>query len=487
MRGLRWLEARYRTVLARLGYEYPPYYMLITESAMVALTIGAAVPRFLAGPQGQQWIWLIAAVVLSAAHMEAALIRAGTVSITAHTAVTIATSALFWTVYTPYDVVPLIVVLGMTQVAAVSRSRTTALHLIAYEALILGAGLTGAIHQAWLIGFTVAFGAAVGRLLQNQLLLLRAERDAQAARISLDRATIAGEVHDVVAHSLAVVPLIVVLGMTQVAAVSRSRTTALHLIAYEALILGAGLTGAIHQAWLIGFTVAFGAAVGRLLQNQLLLLRAERDAQAARISLDRATIAGEVHDVVAHSLAVVLLNVTAARRSLEADDDRDEAVDALRDAETQGRTAMNDIRRTIELLRTEGSDAAQPGIADIPELVASYERAGLPVELDLLAPADPLPASSGLAAFRVVQESLANAVKHAPGARVDVAVAPEPGRGVSIRVSCPVPDGARRSPGGSGLAGMRARVESAGGTLEAGPVHGIWLVAATFPTAEENR
>ncbi|CAM3964164.1 MULTISPECIES: sensor histidine kinase [Tsukamurella] len=387
MRGLRWLEARYRTVLARLGYEYPPYYMLITESAMVALTIGAAVPRFLAGPQGQQWIWLIAAVVLSAAHMEAALIRAGTVSITAHTAVTIATSALFWTVYTPYDVVPLIVVLGMTQVAAVSRSRTTALHLIAYEALILGAGLTGAIHQAWLIGFTVAFGAAVGRLLQNQLLLLRAERDAQAARISLDRAT----------------------------------------------------------------------------------------------------IAGEVHDVVAHSLAVVLLNVTAARRSLEADDDRDEAVDALRDAETQGRTAMNDIRRTIELLRTEGSDAAQPGIADIPELVASYERAGLPVELDLLAPADPLPASSGLAAFRVVQESLANAVKHAPGARVDVAVAPEPGRGVSIRVSCPVPDGARRSPGGSGLAGMRARVESAGGTLEAGPVHGIWLVAATFPTAEENR
>ncbi|ADG78039.1 sensor histidine kinase [Tsukamurella paurometabola] len=384
MRGLRWLEARYRRVLAQLGYEYPPYYMVITESAMVALTIGAAVPRFLAGPQGQQWFWLIAAVTVSVLHMAAATLRGGTVSISAHTAVTIVTAALFWTVYTPYDVVPLLVVLGMTQAAAVTPPRATALHLVAFEALILAAGLLG-----W-----------------------------------------------------------------------------------------------IHQAWLIGFTVAFGAAVGRLLQNQLLLLRAEREAQAARISLDRATIAGEVHDVVAHSLAVVLLNVTAARRALAADDDRAEAVEALRDAETQGRAAMNDIRRTIELLRTAGPDAAQPGLADIPELVASFERAGLTVDLDFHSPTPELAGSGGLAAFRVVQESLANAVKHAPGARVDVTVAPDIPQSLAVRVSCPVPAGARRSPGGSGLEGMRARVESAGGTLDAGPAGETWLVSAIFPTEE---
>lgn len=383
MRWLRWFEARYRRVLAHLGHEYPPYYMVITEGTMAALAVAAALPRFLGGPQGLQWLWLSLATALSLVHVSASLVGRHTVSITAHSAVTITTAALFWTVPTDFDVVPLIAILGITQVAAVTTPKVTAIHLLAYEAVVAAAGLLGAIHQGWLIALTVGFGAAVGQLLQNQLLLLRAERNASSTRISLDRAT----------------------------------------------------------------------------------------------------IAGEVHDVVAHSLAVVLLNVTAARRALEADDDRDEAVEALRDAETQGRTAMNDIRRTIELLRTEGSDAAQPGLSDIPELVASFERAGLAVELDFRSPAA-LPDNSGLAAFRVVQESLANAVKHAPGARVEVAVGPEDARGVAVRVSCPVPTGARRDPGGSGLAGMRARVESAGGTLDAGPVDGVWLVDANFPNPE---
>ncbi|WP_415677435.1 sensor histidine kinase [Tsukamurella hominis] len=382
MRWLRWLEARYRRDFELLGYEYPPYYMMITEAAMLALVVEAAVPRYLAGPQGAQWGFLTAAVVLSLVHTAASLLRKGSVSLTAHSIAVLTASALFWCAPTPFDVVPLIVILGITQVAAVT-------------------------------------------------------------------------------------PL---------------RVTVAHLVAYLAVVITAGLLGAIHQAWLIALTVCFGAAVGQLLQNQLLLLRAERDAHASRIALDRATIAGEVHDVVAHSLAVVLLNVTAARRALESGDDRDEAVDALRDAETQGRSAMKDIRTTIELLRTDGAGSAQPGLTDVPELVASFERAGLAVDLEHRAPSTELTASAGLAAFRVVQESLANAVKHAPGAQVSVRVGPGPAGRLGVRVSCPVPDGARRAPGGSGLTGMRARVESAGGTLSAGPVDGTWLVDASFPT-----
>lgn len=382
MRSLRWFEARYRRDLELLGYEYPPYYMLITEAAMLALVVGAAVPRYLEGPVGAPLILLTAAVVLSLSHLTAGLLRMSGLSLTAHSIVTLTAAGLFWCAPTPFDVVPLMVILGITQVAAVSTMRVTAVHLVA------------------------------------------------------------------------------------------------HL----AVIVAAGLLGAIHQAWLITLTVFFGAAVGQLLQNQLLLLRAERDAHASRIALDRATIAGEVHDVVAHSLAVVLLNVTAARRALESDDDRDEAVEALRDAETQGRTAMKDIRTTIELLRTEGATSAHPVLADIPDLVASFERAGLAVELEHRPPSGELTASAGLAAFRVVQESLANAVKHAPGARVSVVVAPGDAGRLGIRVSCPVPDGVRRAPGGSGLEGMRARVESAGGSLTTGPVAGNWLVHASFPT-----
>lgn len=381
MRWLRWLEARYRRDFEMLGYEYPPYYMMITEAAMLALVVEATVPRFLAGPQGAQWWLLLAAVLLSLGHTVAGLVRTGDLSLTAHSAAVLGAASLFWCVPATFDVVPLVVILGITQIAAVTPVRVTAVHLVAYLAV-------------------VAVASALG---------------------------------------------------------------------------------AVHQGWLIALTVCFGAAVGRLLQNQLLLLRAERDAHAARLALDRATIAGEVHDVVAHSLAVVLLNVTAARHSLESDDDRLEAVEALRDAETQGRTAMQDIRTTIELLRTDGGGSAQPGLGDIGELVASFERAGLAVELDHRAPPHALTGTAGLAAFRVVQESLANAVKHAPGARVSVRIEPGPGRRLGVRVSCPVPDGARRAPGGSGLEGMRARVESAGGTLSAGPVDGTWTVEAAFP------
>ncbi len=381
---MRWLEARYRRAFALLGYEYPPSYMLVTDAGMLALVVAATVPRVVGGPHGLQWLWLVLACVLATSPTVACLIRKATMSVTLHTVDLIAAVALFWLVPTHVDVVPLILVLGATDAAAVSPPRRTVAHLIAIAAMVV-----------------------VG-----------------------------------------------------------------------------GVTGHVPQAWLFGVLVCFGAAVGYLLQYQLLLLRSERAARAAQAALDRAQIASEVHDVVAHSLSIVLLNVTAARRALESGDDRAEAVDALRDAEQQGRAAMTDVRRTIELLRADRSPAGpQPGLADLPDLVSSFHRAGSVVAMRFRKPDEALTSATELATFRVVQESLSNAVKHAPGARVDVTVGPEDGLALAICVRNAVPPGAIRRAGGSGLAGMRARVESVGGTLRAGPAGGVWRVDAAFPSS----
>ncbi|GAA4407365.1 sensor histidine kinase [Tsukamurella soli] len=381
---MRWLEARYRRAFALLGYEYPPSYMFITDAGLLALVAAAVIPRVLAGPHGWQWLWLALACALAAVPTVACLLRKAKMSITLHTVLLIAASSLYWLVPAHTDVVALILVLGATAAAAVNPPRRAVAHLAAFEATV------------------VVQGAA----------------------------------------------------------------------------------GHVPQAWLFAVMVCFGAAVGYLLQYQLLLLRSERQAQSAQAAVDRARIAGEVHDVVAHSLSVVLLNVTAARRALESDDARDEAVDALRDAEQQGRAAMTDVRRTIELLRADGTpDGPQPGLSDLPELVASFHRSGSVVALRYRGPDETLTSATELAAFRVVQESLSNAVKHAPGARVDVTVGPERGRSLAVRVCNPVPPDTHRRPGGSGLAGMRARVESVGGTLRAGPADGAWRVDAAFPAA----
>lgn len=234
--------------------------------------------------------------------------------------------------------------------------------------------------------------------------------------------------------------------------------------------------------------VLFGWLVGVMLQNRRRFLYQEREyqnARAARAAVEeRGRIAREVHDVIAHSLSITLLHLTAAGHALVTDRDVDEAVDALTDAERLGRQAMADIRRTVGLLDTRPSmRGAEPGAGDIDALIDEFVHAGLTVRRRITGDLGAVSAALGLALYRIGQESLANIAKHAPGAEADfrLAVGAE---SVSVRVRNTVPAARPAGTGGGsgmGIAGMRERTELFGGRLRAGPDDGGWTVHAEFP------
>ena len=219
--------------------------------------------------------------------------------------------------------------------------------------------------------------------------------------------------------------------------------------------------------------ILFGLIIGFMLRSQMRALAAEQKARQedqARVAMaERQRIAREIHDLVAHSLSVTMLHVTGARRALTEDADIEDAIEALRDAERIGREAMSDIRRTVGLLGAETAGVKPlPVAADLPQLVADARSAGVDVTFHVEGAVAELPDTAGLAIYRVVQESLANAVKHAPGAPVSVRliVADD---GVRLTVRNPIPVGAVVQSGGSGIGGMTARAHQLGGTVVAGP------------------
>ncbi|MEE1767349.1 histidine kinase [Streptomyces sp. JV185] len=206
--------------------------------------------------------------------------------------------------------------------------------------------------------------------------------------------------------------------------------------------------------------------------------RAERtrDEEARRrVAEERLRIARELHDVVAHHIALV--NVQAGVAAHVMDRRPDQAKEALAHVREASRSALDELRATVGLLRQSGDPAAPtepaPGLAVLDELVDSVRRAGLPVELACADRRFPLPAAVDLAAYRVIQEALTNVRKHAgPGAKAEVSVV-RVGRTAEITVidngSGGGGDGAG---GGHGLLGMRERVTALGGTLTAGPRYG---------------
>ncbi len=211
-------------------------------------------------------------------------------------------------------------------------------------------------------------------------------------------------------------------------------------------------------------------------------LEATRERLAVQaVHLERRRIAAELHDLVGHSLGVLLLHVTGARRRIR--DDPAGATEALLRAEAIGRAGLAEIRRSVAALRDEAGTALAPSLtaADVPDLVARTRAAGCPVELEVTGEPAGVEPITGLAVYRVVQESLANAVRHAPGARVGVAVRVSAGD-VEVVVRDAGGGGGPPSPAGVGLTGMRERVEALGGTFAAGPrPGGGWQVRALLP------
>ena len=249
-------------------------------------------------------------------------------------------------------------------------------------------------------------------------------------------------------------------------------------------------------AWLAGVTLT--VAFSLLIKHDRDLLRRLRQAQAGLAeqakTQERNRIARELHDVIGHTLTVSLLHVQSARLAVE--HDPADAARALAEAERLGRECLAEVRSTVGLLRqdrpaggTAGdpasttSTAPLPGADGLPALVEQFRSAGADVTLTVEGDAGGLPATTGLAVYRIVQEALTNAAKHAPGSPTTVRLTVGAGQ-VTLTADSQAVPGASNEPGtgnGLGLASMRERAESLGGSCQAGPGGRGWLVRATLP------
>jgi len=221
-------------------------------------------------------------------------------------------------------------------------------------------------------------------------------------------------------------------------------------------------------------TLAVVLLVRRVLgerERRAQLAERERDIAAREAVVEeRARIARELHDAIAHNVSMMVVQAGAERRVLE--DDGGTTQEVLETIERIGRGALTEMRRLVGMLRSDGGDplAPQPGLDDLATLVSQVTDAGLPVELHVEGERRKLPVGIELSAYRIVQEALTNALKHAGEARATVLVR----YGTDSLELEIVDDGtgetrkAPVSPGGHGLVGMRERVALYGGRLDAG-------------------
>ena len=224
-------------------------------------------------------------------------------------------------------------------------------------------------------------------------------------------------------------------------------------------------------AWTLGDSMRYRRAYYANLEDRAARLERERDAQAQiAVAAERARIARELHDVVAHNVSVMVVQADGASYALDADPERTrQALGAIADT---GRQALAEMRRLLGVLRREGAEtslAPLPGVEELAELLDQARAAGLPVDFQVTGEPRPVPSGAALAAYRIVQESLTNTRKHA-GPRASATVTlrycenalmltiADDGWGAAA-----ITDGA-----GHGLTGMRERVSLYGGALTAG-------------------
>jgi signal transduction histidine kinase len=233
-------------------------------------------------------------------------------------------------------------------------------------------------------------------------------------------------------------------------------------------------------SWLAGFAVRERAAQAEAAEERATRAEREREA-AARVAVaeERARIARELHDIVAHAVSVMVLQVGAVRHKLP--DALAEDRDALSGVERAGRTALAEMRRLLGAMRRDGDEAEltpQPGLDALNSLLEQIGRAGLPVQLHVDGEPFPLPRAIDLSAYRIVQEGLTNALKHARATSVDVTV-----RYRLDELQVEVRDngeGNSTSDGfGHGLVGMRERVRIYGGEMTTGTAIGGGFILST--------
>jgi signal transduction histidine kinase len=238
-------------------------------------------------------------------------------------------------------------------------------------------------------------------------------------------------------------------------------------------------------SWVAGFALRERAEQAEAAEVRATQAEREREA-AARVAVaeERARIARELHDIVAHAVSVMVLQVGAVRHKLP--DALAEDRDALRSVECAGRTALAEMRRLLAAIRPDGDEAElvpQPGLDGLDSLLEEIERAGLPVELHVDGEAFPLPRGVELSAYRIVQEGLTNALKHAGASDADVTVRYRPDE-LEIEVRDNGQGSATSDGLGHGLVGVRERVKIYGGEMTAGrATEGGFVLSTRLPVS----
>lgn len=239
----------------------------------------------------------------------------------------------------------------------------------------------------------------------------------------------------------------------------------------------------LGAAWLMGWTLHKRRVQAVRLEDRAAQLEIEREEKArAAVAEERARISRELHDVVAHSVSVMVVQAQAAQRLIGAEQ-TELRQQALASIETTGRQALVEMRRLLGVLRRTDADlslAPQPGLGSLDDLIGQMRDAGLPVEIHIEGESEPLPPGVDLSAYRIVQEALTNTLKHAGTARARVTIRYRTDE-VELEVT---DDGAGTGKGGGsgqGLIGMRERVAIYGGVFQSGRQDGGYLVRAWLP------
>jgi signal transduction histidine kinase len=263
------------------------------------------------------------------------------------------------------------------------------------------------------------------------------------------------------------------------------------LVATSAWLLAFGgevqIPRALVPLLLVGPVWLAGAAMrSRERRAEASAERAERleHEQEAALRAERARIARELHDVVTHSVSLMVLQTGAARQIMSHDERRSRAL--LASVEASGRAALEELRRLLGLLGDDDRDAPrspQPGVTEIPSLIDQVRQAGVDVVLQIEGQPHVISGGISIAAYRIVQEALTNVLKHTNGAHTAVIVRWTED---ALELEC-VDDGPAREPGehaglGRGLAGMHERAAMYGGSLKAGPgPNGGYVVHGRIP------
>jgi signal transduction histidine kinase len=241
---------------------------------------------------------------------------------------------------------------------------------------------------------------------------------------------------------------------------------------------------AIVFIWVVGLAVARQERLVHELEST------RRQLAHQALLAERRRIARDVHDFVGHGLAAVMLQVTSARHVLRRD--AAAAEEALRSAEEVGRRSMQELRRTLALLRRDdeaGVATPVPTAREIPALIEQAREGGLAVDLHTRGDLSRIPPSVGLALYRIAQEALANAARHAPRARTTLGLELANGR-VELLAETSGPlvaqSASQRQRPHYGLIGMRERATALGGEFAAGPTRDGWRVRCELPTESEG-